>query len=84
MTKYHKISTAGKPDEVLWLKDGKEIKPSDDFRYENAGDVYKLIIVEIFPEDGGVYTCQASNAGGRVSSSCTVYVGGRFSHGIMI
>ncbi|CAL1540886.1 unnamed protein product, partial [Lymnaea stagnalis] len=66
---------SGKPDQVQWFRDGSEIKASDDFRYENAGDVYKLIIVEIFPEDAGVYTVTASNAGGSVSSSGTVYVG---------
>uniref|UniRef100_A0A0B7BN40 Ig-like domain-containing protein n=1 Tax=Arion vulgaris TaxID=1028688 RepID=A0A0B7BN40_9EUPU len=66
---------SGKPDKIIWLMEGREIKSSDDFRYENAGDVYKLIIAEIFPEDGGVYTCQASNSEGQVSSSCTVYVG---------
>ncbi|GFR58132.1 myosin light chain kinase [Elysia marginata] len=65
---------AGKPDKVQWFRDGKEMKPSDDFRYENAGDVYKLVIAEIFPEDGGVYSCQASNAGGSSSSVCSVFV----------
>ncbi|RUS77264.1 hypothetical protein EGW08_014978 [Elysia chlorotica] len=65
---------AGKPDSVLWFRDGKEVKPSDDFRYENAGDVYKLVIAEIFPEDGGVYSCQASNAGGSSTSVCSVFV----------
>ncbi|XP_055900297.1 twitchin-like isoform X6 [Biomphalaria glabrata] len=65
---------SGKPDQVQWFRDGSEIKPSDDFRYENAGDLYKLIIVEIFPEDAGVYTCKATNAGGSISSSSTVFV----------
>ncbi|KAK3703484.1 hypothetical protein RRG08_024788 [Elysia crispata] len=65
---------SGKPDKVQWFRDGKEVKPSDDFRYENAGDVYKLIVAEIFPEDGGVYSCQASNVGGSSTSVCSVFV----------
>uniref|UniRef100_A0A0B7BN15 Uncharacterized protein n=1 Tax=Arion vulgaris TaxID=1028688 RepID=A0A0B7BN15_9EUPU len=66
---------SGKPDDVKWSKEGKVIESSDDFRYENAGDVYRLVVAEIFPEDGGVYTCQASNSGGSSSSSSTIYVG---------
>ena len=66
----------GKPDKVEWLRDGKLVKESEDFRYENAGDVYKLIIAEVFPEDSGVYTCKVANAGGYSASSCTVFVNG--------
>ena len=66
---------AGKP-EVKWLANGKLVKDCEDFRYQNAGDVHKLIIGEIFPEDSGMYTCTATNAGGTASSSCTVFVKG--------
>ena len=66
----------GKP-EVKWLANGKAVSDSDDFKYQNAGDIYKLIVGEIFPEDGGVYTCTASNAGGSATSSTTICVSGR-------
>ncbi|XP_059156398.1 twitchin-like isoform X4 [Physella acuta] len=66
---------SGKPDEIKWSRDGLPIQPSEDFRMENAGDVYKLLVAEIFPEDSGVYTVQASNSAGSVSSSCSIYVG---------
>lgn len=65
---------AGKPDTVEWLRDGKVVKSSDDFRYENSGDKYKLVIPEIFPEDSGVYTCHASSAQGSAESSCSLFV----------
>jgi hypothetical protein len=56
---------------------GKAIEDSDDFKYQNAGDIYKLIVGEIFPEDGGVFTCTATNAGGSASSSATIFVSGK-------
>ena len=71
---------SGKP-EVQWLASGKPITDSDDFKYQNAGDIYKLIVGEIFPEDAGVYTCTATNAGGTASSSATIFVKGTGSRG---
>ena len=71
---------SGKP-EVQWLASGKPITDNDDFKYQNAGDIYKLIVGEIFPEDAGVYTCTATNAGGTASSSATIFVKGTGSRG---
>jgi len=59
---------------VIWLHNNKEIKPSKDFEYENKGNSYKLNIAEIFPEDSGIYTCEAFNDAGESFSSCTVVV----------
>ncbi|XP_076471204.1 twitchin-like [Babylonia areolata] len=64
---------SGKP-EVQWLANGNPLTDSDDFKFQNAGDIYKLVIGEIFPDDGGVYACKATNAGGSALSSCTVFV----------
>ncbi|XP_070200689.1 twitchin-like isoform X4 [Littorina saxatilis] len=64
---------SGKP-EIQWLANGKTIEDSDDFKYQNAGDIYKLIIGEIFPDDAGIYSCVATNAGGSASSSATIFV----------
>ncbi|KAK7500457.1 hypothetical protein BaRGS_00008364, partial [Batillaria attramentaria] len=64
---------SGKP-EVTWSCNGKPITDSDDFQYQNAGDIFKLAIGEIFPDDAGVYTCTATNAGGSASSSATIFV----------
>ena len=67
---------AGNPDKVEWMRDGKVIRNSEDFAYEQVGDCYRLVIAEIFPEDGGVYTCQASNNSGKASSACSLFVQG--------
>lgn len=60
--------------DVVWLHNNKEIKPSKDFQYVSEANIHKLIIAEIFPEDSGVYTCEAFNDAGESFSSCTLSV----------
>lgn len=64
--------------DVVWLHDNKEIKPSKDFEYTHEANIYKLKINEIFPEDSGIYTCEAFNDAGESFSSCTLNVLGKF------
>lgn len=68
-----KVGGATKFD-VVWLHNEKEIKPSKDFEYLNEGNKYTLKIAEVFPEDGGTYTCEAFNDVGETFSSCTIVV----------
>lgn len=60
--------------DVVWLHNNKEIKPSKDFQYSKEANIYRLQIAEIFPEDGGTYTCEAFNDVGESFSSCTINV----------
>jgi hypothetical protein len=65
---------------VIWLHNDKEIKPSKDFEYVTGADGARgLNIAEIFPEDAGVYTCEAFNDCGEAFSTCTLVVAGDFS-----
>lgn len=66
--------TAATKFDVIWLHNEKEIKPSKDFEYDRLGDVCKLKIAEIFPEDAGTYTCEVFNDVGEAFSSCTLLV----------
>jgi hypothetical protein len=67
--------TGGSQFDVVWLHNEKEIKPSKDFAYVNkGGNVYALEIQEIFPEDGGTYTCEAFNDVGECFSTCSLIV----------
>jgi hypothetical protein len=70
--------TAATKFDVIWLHNEKEIKPSKDFEYDRLGDVCKLKIAEIFPEDAGTYTCEVFNDVGEAFSSCTLLVVGMF------
>ena len=67
----------GKP-EVTWYKGTELIRDSEDFKYEQDGDRYRLVIAEVFPEDSGTYRVEASNTTGTASSHFTVHVEGRF------
>ena len=69
--------TAASKFDVVWLHNEKEIKPSKDFEYDRVGDVCKLKIAEIFPEDAGTYTCEVFNDVGEAFSTCTLIVIGK-------
>lgn len=73
-SKLARIFTGAERFDVVWLHNNKEIKPSKDFEYSNVANIYKLNIAEIFPEDSGVYTCEAFNDAGESFSSCTILV----------
>ncbi len=62
--------------DVVWIHNGKEIKPSKDFQYHSFSDsnLYTLKIPELFPEDSGIYTCEAFNDFGETFTCCSVCV----------
>lgn len=60
--------------DVVWIHNGKEIKPSKDFQYHHLDNKYSLKIPELFPEDSGVYTCEAFNDHGETFTTCSLYV----------
>lgn len=61
---------------ITWYFDGSPIKPSTDFQI--TIDVERrestLIIVEVFPEDEGEYTCIAVNPFGEAITTCRLTV----------
>lgn len=60
--------------DVVWLHNGKEIKPSKDFQYHHVDTTYNLKIPELFPEDAGIYTCEAFNDYGETFTTCSLFV----------
>lgn len=54
---------------IRWLKDGKELKPSDHVVIESKPDgTQKLIIKEAETSDIGQYAVEASTPGGKAKS----------------
>jgi len=70
----------GVPDKVVWKREDTEIEDSFEFRTLHRGEVCTLVIGELFPEDAGTFTCEASNAGGSDTTSCTLSVQGDFNN----
>ncbi|XP_013419371.1 titin homolog isoform X2 [Lingula anatina] len=69
--------TGTEPIDIVWVHNGKEISPEDkDFKVLSEGDEHKLVISDIFPDDGGEYVCEAYNAAGDANSACNLTVTG--------
>lgn len=70
-----KVSVKGDPDpQVTWTKDGSLISSSEIMEVKYKNGVASVIINEVFPEDGGKYTCKATNTKGSVETSSKVQI----------
>ena len=61
---------------VSWYFNSQQIHPSQDFMINvdvNRGES-TLVIVEVFPEDEGEYTCKAENPLGTAVTHCHLFV----------
>jgi len=70
---------AGSPKpEVSWLHDGKLVKENPDFHltYNQPTGSVGLEILEVFPQDGGLYECVANNVYGTASVTARLTVEG--------
>ncbi|XP_014204704.1 titin [Copidosoma floridanum] len=59
---------------VDWFVNGRPVKTGHRFRPSYEFDYVALDILGVYPEDSGVYTCQASNQLGEAVTSCSVRV----------
>lgn len=63
--------------EVIWLRQGRRLPDCGDFRYLDLGEgKYALRIADVFPQDAGVFTCEARGTFGCVTSSAKLSVVG--------
>ena len=64
---------------MTWYKGNDVIRESDDFKYSKSGNVYQLLIAEVFLEDSGVYHAEASSSTGTTSSYFNIHVIGKLT-----
>jgi len=70
-----KVQVKGDPDpQVTWLKDGKPISSNEIMEVKYKNGIASVTINEVFPEDGGKYTCKATNTKGSVETSSKVVI----------
>merc|ERR1712227_557808 len=70
-----KVQVKGDPDpQVSWMKDGKPITSSEIMEVKYKNGFASVVINEVFPEDGGKYTCKATNSKGSVETSSKVAI----------
>lgn len=59
---------------VTWMKDSKPITSNEIMEVKYKAGVASVIINEVFPEDGGCYTCKATNSKGSVETSSKISI----------
>ena len=52
---------------ATWYKDGKELKASDKIKITDEGETYRLELLDLVMDDGGVYSVKISNRLGEKS-----------------
>jgi len=65
------------PPKIIWKREGEVIKDSIDFRMLQKGEVCTLVVGDVYPEDAGMFTCEAYNEYGSDLSSARLIVKGQ-------
>ncbi|XP_023947919.2 titin [Bicyclus anynana] len=70
-----RLQPVGDPTmKVDWFCNGRPIKTGHRFRPAYEFDYVALDLLSVYPEDSGVYTCQATNQLGEAVTSCALRV----------
>uniref|UniRef100_A0A7N6C3D9 Myosin light chain kinase, smooth muscle n=1 Tax=Anabas testudineus TaxID=64144 RepID=A0A7N6C3D9_ANATE len=62
------------PPEVVWFHDEQEVMESEDFHLLQEENCFTLLILEVFPEDTGTYSCRAWNQYGEAKTEAQLTV----------
>ena len=64
------------PAHIMWYVNGVEIRPSPHYEIISEEGKSILHIINVMPQDTGVYTCKAVSKLGEAVSTTTLYVVG--------
>eukprot|EP00061_Rhincodon_typus_P017487 g46196.t1 len=69
------VRVTGIPTPVVkFYREGAEIQSSPDFQIVQDGDLYSLIIAEVYVEDSGTFSVTATNSVGRATSTAELRI----------
>lgn len=72
------VAVKGKPrPDVEWFKNGKPLKKTSRLDVRSRDDKFSLAVVNVSPEDSGLYKCVASSRVGRVVRTFQVNIEGK-------
>lgn len=69
---------------INWFKDGTLLKNEPRYEQSYSNGEVTLKVAECVQDDGGVFSCLATNLAGQDSTSCNVTVGGVLKHVLLV